>query len=381
MKYNNFLENYRVYSKGNETPELIHLWCGLSALAGAAEKKLWIDQKFFKLYFNLYVLLIGPPGVVAKSTSMGLALKMLKECGYYTIEGSVLKEKIIEDMEALEKPSDVGFSHSSVTYIANELNVLLSSGVDMVKFLVDIYDRDDSYVYKTKKSGQYEIPYPYFNMMAAAVPNWFGDYVSSDMGSTGFLARCIVVYEEQKRGQFPKIIYEQDQIEARARCVENLFAISQMKGEVTLDKEAEDFFCAWYMKQKPNPTNDHRINSYIERRNKIHVLKIAGLMAIGDIRQRITITDLERAIHILEWTEKKMRLAYLIAGSNKLSPFIHQVIKILDDNNGRFEMTQLVRTLSTDIDIDDIKKLISTLQDMDEARVLSKGGQKWLIKK
>jgi hypothetical protein len=381
VKYTEFLENYRLYTQGNETPEIIHIWCGLSALAGAAEKKLWINQQMFNLYFNLYIILVGPPGVVAKSTSMGLALKMLRECGYHTMEGSVLKEQIIAEMEALEKPSPAGFNHCSVTYVSNELNVLLSSGIEMVKFLVDIYDREERHVYKTKKSGQYEISYPYFNLISAAVPQWFGDYVTSDMGSTGFLARAIVVYEEQKRGRFPKIIYNEDQKEARAKCVEMLYAIGQMYGEVTITPEADEFYSEWYMKQKFNPTYDYRINSYLERKNKIHVLKIAGLMAIGDMRQVIDTVDLERAIYLLENTEKKMRLAYLIAGSNKLAPFMHQVMNILEKTNGMVKMTELIRILSTDLDIDDIRKLISTLQDMDEVKLVAKSGEKWLARK
>ena len=381
MKYCEFLENYRLYTQGNETPEIIHIWCGLSALAGAAEKKLWINQQMFNLYFNLYVILVGPPGVVAKSTSMGLALKMLKECGYNTLEGSVLKERIIEEMEAMEKPCAVGFNHSSVTYISNELNVLLSSGVEMVKFLVDIYDREDAYVYKTKKSGQYEIAYPYFNLISAAVPQWFGDYVTSDMGSTGFLARCIIVYEEQKRGRFPKVIYTQEQKDARAVCVEMLYTLGQMYGEITLTPEADQYYVDWYMAQKFNPTYDYRINSYLERKNKIHILKIAGLMAIGDVRQKIDKIDIERSIHLLELTEKKMRLAYIIAGNNKLAPFIHQVLNILESNANKIPMTQLIRILSPDLDIDDIRKLISTLQDMDEVRLVAKDKEKWLIRK
>lgn len=384
MEYCSFLENYRVFTQGNETPEIMHLWCGLSALAGACEKRLWIDQRFFNLYFNLYVLLIGPAGVVAKSTSMGIALKLLKEAGFSTMEGAILKEKIIEELEAMvkETPSpEGGFSHSSVTFVANELNVMLSAGVDMIKFLVDIYDKDNAYVYKTKKSGQYEIPYPYFNMIAAAVPQWFGDYVASDMGSTGFLARCIVVYEEKKRGKYPKLIYNDDQKEARQQCLETIFAISQMCGEVTMSKKADDFFCEWYMEQDSSSSNDYRMNSYLERRNKIHILKIAALMAIGDLRQEISKLDLERAIDILSMTEQKMRLAYTIAGANKLAPYIHQVLKILGDKNGKMDVQELIRTFYHEMPIEDIKSLVLTLEDMGEVKKQREGKTVWLIKK
>lgn len=384
MQYCEFLENYRVYTRGNETPEIVHLFCGLSTLAGAAEKRLWIDQKFFNLYLNLYILLIGPAGVIAKSTSMGLALKMLREAGFNTLEGAVIKEKIIEELLEMVKVTeteDGGFLHSSTTYIANELNVLLAAGVDMIKFLVDIYDREHAYVYKTKRSGQYEIPYPHFNMMGAAVPQWFGQYVGSDMGSTGFLARSIIVYEEKKRGMYPKIEYTDEQRRAREKCMEIIFHIANMYGEVKMSSEADEYFCAWYRKQASCAFNDYRINSYYERKNKVHILKIAALMALGDLRQEITKLDIERSIYILESIEKKMRLAYVIAGNNKLAPYIHQVVRAIDEKGGRIAISELIRMLYQDMDRDEIRNLIATMEDMGEAKRKREGDVTWLVRK
>ena len=383
MEYCKFLEDYRLFSQGNETPELMHLWCGLLTLAGAAEKRIWLDQEYFNLYLNLYILLIAPAGVASKSTSMGMASKLLKGAGFNILEGSVLKEKIIEDMEATAKPithSGETFNHSSITYISNELNVLLNSGVDMVKFLVDIYDREESYVYKTKKSGQYEVPYPFFNMIAAAVPQWFGDYVCSDMGSTGFLARCIVVYEEQKRGSYPKPVYTDKQKAARQRCLEHIEKMGQLVGKLVMDDEADKAFCDWYNSQKPNPSTDYRINSYYERRNKIHILKIAGLMALGDMRMTITKIDFDRALDILSRTEKKMRLAYVIASSNKLAPYIHQVLNLLDEHGGKIKSKELVRLFIQEMDNEEIKRLVSTLEDMDAAKRYRDKEGSWIIK-
>ncbi len=383
MKYSHFLENYRIFTKGNETPELIHLWCGLTALAGAIEKRMWIDQKFFKLYFNLYVLLLAPAGVAAKSTSMGVALRMLREAGMNLMEGSILKEKIIEDLESIERSYAAptgNFNHSSVTFVSNELNVLLSSGADMIKFLVDIFDRDDSYVYKTKKSGSYEIKYPYFNLISAAVPQWFSEYMSSDMGATGLLARFIIVYEEHKRGKVPMPVITPEQEEARVRCMDTIYALGQMYGEMLMSKEARDFFCEWYMKQDSNVSDDYRLNSYFERRNKIHILKIAALMALGDLRTSIELIDFERAIHLLEKTEVKIRLAYIMTGGNKLTPYIHQVLNLLDTNNGQVKMATIVQMLYHELDIEEIKKLISTMEDMNEARKCRKEEEVWLVK-
>ena len=134
MEYCKFLEEYRKYTAANETPEIMHLWIGLSTLAGACEKRIWIDRGNFKVYMNLYVALVAPPGVCAKSSSINLGRNMLRELGFNVFEDSVLKEKIIQEMCELEKAvqkDDKIFYHSSITYIASELNVLLASGIDL----------------------------------------------------------------------------------------------------------------------------------------------------------------------------------------------------------------------------------------------------------
>lgn len=383
MRYNTFLENYRVFTQGNETPELIHLWCGLSALAGAIEKRMWIDQKFFKLYLNLYVLLLAPAGVAAKSTSMGIALRMLKKASLNIMEGSILKEKIVEDMEELQKPFNFKggtFTHSSVTFVSNELNVLLASGTDMVKFLVDIYDRDDTYVYKTKNSGTYEIPYPYFNMISAVVPQWFKENMCSDLGATGLLARFIIVYEEQKRQKVPLVEITEEQYEAERRCMEIIYALTQMHGELKMTQEARDYFCDWYMKQDSNVSQDYRLNAYYERRNKIHILKIAALMALGDLRTEMDVIDLERAIHLLERTEARMRLAYILNGGNKLTPYIHEVLNAIEAHGGKLPIHEVVQMLYTELDIDDVKKLMVTMEEMHVVRKELTGDKKCLVK-
>jgi len=386
MEYCDFLEKYREFTQGNETPETIHLWCGLAALSGAAEKKLWVKQGSFNVYLNLYILLVGPPGVVAKSTSMKVVRRLLSDAGFNVFEGSVLKEEIVKEMEEIAKPADTPagkFDHSSVTYISDELNVLLSSGMDMIKFLTTIFSEDDKYEYRTKRSGQYYVPYPFFNLLAGAVPQWFGNYVASDMASTGFLARSIIVYEEKKRGRWPVPEYTEAQQKKRQECLEIMMRMGQMTGEVYMSKEAIDFYYDWYMEQSDEPHSDFRVNHYMERRNKLHIIKIAALMALGDLRQEIYEIDFKRAIHILESTEKNMRLAYTIAGTNKLAPHIHQVSTILaESDSGAIKLTDLFRRLSSDLNRDEIKMLVETISDMDLAkRQKGEDDKTWLVRK
>jgi hypothetical protein len=369
-----FLEDYLAFTQGNETPELMHLWVGLSVLAGAAEKRVWIDRGFFKIYPNLYTILVSPAGVCAKSTSMDLGSKLLKEAGYNVLEGSILKEKIIIEMCEAQKEIDVSadtrFIHSSVTYMSDELNVLLSSGTEMVKFLVDMWGKDDLYVYKTKNSGSFEIQYPYFNFLAAAVPQWFGPSLANDMASTGLLARCIFVYEEKKRGKWPEPVITPDQYRARDRCLQHLFAMTNFFGALKLSKEFDTMFREWYMSQDISPLEDYRIASYLERRTKVHILKVASLVAMGDRRSELLPIDFQRALAIFAATEKKLRTAFLIAGGNRLAPHILRVKAILEAQGGKALLKTIYNVLHTELDPTEFKTVLQTLIETEYAKVI-----------
>ena len=79
---------------------------------------------------------------------------------------------MVQQRRDFQVDDNTTFPHCSITYLSDELKTLLTSGSEMGTFLVDIWGRDDLYVYKTKNSGQTEIPYPYFNLLTAAVPQW-----------------------------------------------------------------------------------------------------------------------------------------------------------------------------------------------------------------
>ena len=342
----------------------------MSTLAGAAERKLWVDRGLFELHLNLYILFLAPPGVCAKSVSMGLGLDMLKEAGYATLEDSVLKERIIEEMceaeKTFEAPSGEQFRHSSITFFADELPVLLASGVDMVKFLVAIYSKKHVYQYRTKNSGIYEVTHPFFNFAANAVPQWFGASVASDMATTGFLARCVIVYEDQKRAPVPHPIVTQKQKRARKRAMQIIYKLSDFYGNIPLSPEANDFYDKWYVKQKISPMEDPRIASYLERRTKAHVLKVAALMALGDLRQIITVKDLQRAIHIIIRTEEKMRMAYMISGANKLAPYVPRILAMIDSLGGKAALSELISAVYTELTSEEFKSLLSMMYQMGE---------------
>jgi hypothetical protein len=386
MQYNQFLESYRIYTANNETPEIFHIWIGLSILAGACEKRLWLDRGYFNVYSNLYIILISPAGLASKSTSMDLGQQMLEEAGYHVMYGSTSKEKIIIDLCNCLKPYKITetktFLHSSATYVSDELNVLLSTGSDMIKFLVDIWGKGSSYSYRTKNAGIFEITNPFFNLLTAVVPQWFGTNLANDLSATGLLARCILINADDKRAPWDEPFVGPKELAERDNCVSILGQIGRMYGVIKLSDEARRFYHDWYMDQKIDKSEDYRMAAYLERRNKVQILKLALLMATGDVRNVIEVVDFQRALNIFQLTDTSMRNAYLMAGSNRLAPYTARVISMLDANHGRIKLADVTRILMPDVAYYEMKQIISSLMYMDEATLdKDKHGVAYLVKK
>jgi hypothetical protein len=385
MKYCQFLEHYREYTQGNETPENVHLWLGLSAIAGTAGKQYWLNRGFFNVYLNLYILLLGPPGVISKSTSMDTCAEMLEDVDAIVYSGSITKAKLVEDMmESIDEchlDDGESFQHCSVTFLADEFNSLLASGgSDIVKFLTEIYSKDKVYKDRTKHQGQYTIPYPFVNLVGNLVPDWFGKNLANDISATGLLARFIPIYEDTTRGKFSKTIVTDKQLQARHRALEILFKIKSSSGEMKLSKDAEEFYDEWYNKQIIDVTEDSRISDYLVRKIKTHSLKVAGLMALGDLKTTIDAQDLKRAIHILDKVDPKLRLAYMMAGANPYAIHINRTLKVIEANEGKVSIKTVARMLRGDLDNDGFKSVIEQIETMGYARQILKG-KEWFLER
>ena len=377
-----FLDLYLTYTEGNETPELMHLWAGLSVLAGVAEKRIWVPVGFHKEGLNLYVILLGPPGGVAKSTALKMAKDLLNEGGFNIMEGAVTKEKIADEMTELVKhfrvPESRVVIQTPVTYIANEIFTVLSSGMDMIKFLTDIWN-EENWTYKTKTSGTYEIPNVCFNLLGATTPQWFSSNVFCDLSSSGFLARCIIVYESLPRGAYPFFTIGKKQRRAKKELLEMIEQLKIMYGPIKFDEEAAQAYTDWYLAQEPPLQEDHRMASYLERKRKIFLLKVSGLVALGDGRILVKVEDVETAIKLFRRTEPKMRIAFMTMGDNNMIPLVIRVVAYLRANHGKARERSIVQFLARDTEIDVYKRLREQMVILGVVKLVREGGRSFVI--
>lgn len=288
-RHPDWLKAYLEYSSYSEAQPHMRFWCGISAIAGALRRKVWIDQFYFKWFPNFYIVLVAPPGVVAKSTTVSVAINLLRRVegikfGPDVVTWPALVETFAGSAEAFDY---AGAYHTmcAMTLESSEFgNLLDPQDRAMVDLYVSLWDgKQGSFKKETKTSGNDEVVNPWINMIACTTPAWIAGSFPEYMIGGGFTSRCIFVYAEEKHQLIanPGRSVPKGLDKLGDELVQDLGEISLLCGEYKLTDESFRWTEAWYERHNKNPNphlNDSRFGGYLARK-QTHLYKTAIIIA------------------------------------------------------------------------------------------------------
>lgn len=360
---NGWLKAYREYTAQQESPDTFHLWTALSMLSSTVRRNVWVDQGYYKIFPNLYVILVAPPGVCKKSVAMSIGLKLLRKVGgvniesnkmspeslIYTMSGGdfTIKDKkakgkkgrassikvdaainattlspveklteILEELEAATTPATqpvIKMNFECTTTLAStEFSVMLGKDAaqsGLLSLLTDLYDSPDYWSYKTLGRGINELYNVFINIIGATTPEWLGSSIPTDAIGGGFTSRILFVVQGQRRSDNPRPKITDRELALRKFLIDDLNYIATLKGEMQLDEDANVWYDNWYRTRDRNNL-DERFWGYLERKPD-HLLKVATLIAIS-VNDDLVISQahLKAALELLNQLEERMPDAF-----------------------------------------------------------------------
>ncbi len=288
--FKDWLQAFIEYSKFGEAPTHMYFWSGVSAIAGALRRKVWIDQAYFKWHCNQYIILVAPPGIVAKSTTAGTAMNLLRlvpgiKFGPDVVTWQALVDAFEEATETFVY-ADLHWPMSAITIESSEFgNLLNPQDKDMVDLLVSLWDgKQGNFEKKTKHSGSNKIENPWINLIACTTPSWIAGNFPEYMIGGGFTSRCLFVYADKKARYvaYPGLHVPKNLSDTQNKLVHDLEYISMnLAGEYKLTPAAIKFGEEWYKKHyngKGPELDDDRFGGYIARK-QTHIHKVAMCLA------------------------------------------------------------------------------------------------------
>lgn len=304
--FKDWLSAFCDYASFGEAPRRMYFWVGVSAVAGALRRRVWIDQAYFRWYPNFYIVLVAPPGIVSKSTTAGISMNLLRRVpGIHFGPDVVTWQALIgcfKDSKEEFKFGEEYLPMCAMTIESSEFgNLLNPQDKDMVDLLVTLWDgKQGAFTKITKMSGNDSVENPWINIVACTTPAWIAGNFPEYLIGGGFTSRCLFVYAEEKAKYvaYPGLQVPANIAQIEAALVHDLEHIaSHFVGPYELDASAVAWGEAWYKRHyanRPSHLDDERFGGYIARK-QTHIHKLAMVIAASHKDDQV-ITDSELGI-------------------------------------------------------------------------------------
>lgn len=338
----NWIKAFIEYSSYGEAPLKTLFWTGVSTVAGALRRKVWIDQKYFQWTPCFYIILVAPPGVISKSTTANIGINLLREVpGINFGPDAITWQALVQHLGTLGESfhiasTDTYHPMSAITICSDELgNFLDPLDNGMMNSLIALWDgKQGGFSKMTKTNGNDSIDNPWINLIGCTTPSWIKDNFPESMIGGGFTSRCIFVFAEKKRQliAYPSLVVPEDFEAIRNGLISDLEQISTMAGEYRLTPEAFQWGTAWYedlWTHRPAHLEDERFGGYVARK-QTHIHKLAMILAAAKSSEL--------------WIDKETLIdaANFVTALEHDMPRVFNAIGMTDTTRGMSELVRIV---------------------------------------
>lgn len=308
-----FIDEFMEFTDGRPSPDILRLWAGIAAVAGALERRVWSETAQSKVYPNMFVLLVAPPGV-GKTVTIDPVLQLWADAQkFHVAPDNVTKASLIDSLKAADRkiviPNGLVEYHTLLV-ACSEFGVLVPShDLEFLSVLNHIYDNPKAYRERRRfgpnNGEELCIIHPQMTILAGTQPGYLASLLPEQAWGMGFTSRLVMVYANTS----PDIdIFGTgvDKSPIRKGLIKKLQAMGGMIGKFHWTDAAKTSLIAWY-KSKMEPVPTHTKLAFYNSRRLQHTIKLA-MASAASRTQKLTVDqiDVERARTWLLTAERYM---------------------------------------------------------------------------
>lgn len=289
------------YTRASESPRRYYYWSTLVAIAAVVRDKVYLDKFQYKLYPNIYVLLVGKSGL-RKGPPIALARKLVTEVNSTRIfAGRVSIQGVISELSKARTKAGGGppQTDGAGALFASEFASFIIADPSALTILTDLYDGhyNPDWSYQLRNSPVEKITAPCITLFGATNEIHMRDIIPNNAIGGGFIARTFIIYADTKSGvnalvRRPAGIVDYSALPTRLR------QISTLSGQFDWSERGRDLYELWYGEYQAKEQLDEDTTGTMERLHD-HVLKTAMLLSLArDNFMRLEYEDIEEAIRV-----------------------------------------------------------------------------------
>lgn len=357
-----FVTDFVNTGRGMESPTLFFFWNALWLLSTILKREAWIEWYPDKLWPNLYVVIVAPPSLCRKSSSMKIANSLLRELPKYMpstldaykkesriITGKTTPEGVLDtlapdtkmlfDTGADGKTQLVTVKKGSQAALAlSEFAVFLGKqqyNGGMVTLLTDLFDCKDFDGEITRGKGLKPLEDIYVTMFGAITPDGLKMSIPEEAFGGGFMSRVVIAYQQIPTKTYHRPRQLKGYPSWQDLTLKLAWIAKNAVGEYKFTEEADKYFEEWYRDWKASlftrgmdRQEDFRLDSL--------VIRCAMLLRVQEYRRGndITVENIKDAIRILQYTQSLSRYATEDVGATPYAMHVNVVRRILERRGG-----------------------------------------------
>jgi hypothetical protein len=310
-----WLQSFIDFTDGLSSPPLFRKWAGISAIAGALERKVWVRTMGSNVYPNMYIVLVAPPGI--GKTELTWRVRELWEGleDHCIASTSVTKASLIDELAAAtrrwvisnpkpgENPVD---SFNSLLLCVNELGVLIPAYEnEFMNTMTDLWDGKGYSERRRTNKIEHNIKKPQLNFLTGCTPSYLMHVLPEGAWDQGFLSRTMLIYsgDRQLNSLFAETQFDKSDWDKLKLGLEGIAALY---GEMKWTEEAAELIDAFHLRDGA-PKPDHpKLLSYNIRRT-VHLLKLCMVTSVSRSDELvIRAEDFQRALDLMTEAEHHM---------------------------------------------------------------------------
>jgi hypothetical protein len=346
-----FLDAYVKYAQNEYAPKHFTEWVGISILAAAVERKVYIREKQdYRNYPNLYTILVAGPGI-GKSSAIrqGIALIdgiRVRNSKFKKHEGVCTSAALRKEMNFYDHMPVSQTKFTSIFLVGREgsESPLKNHGDDFRSAACSIYDSEDVYQFSTAKDGSLILQKPVMNMLVGATFDFMGGVVDQESAFGGLASRFTYVIEKNDKigGSFfdlmPEDVVglseeEQQKLatkvtidpEMKAKLTDDLYAIHRLEGHLKIHKDCLSLTQEWYdiFCEDFNAMESSRMRAVNMRKRTL-------------MKKMLVVTALSRSSDLILLPEDVKRTVALVERVTKDNPYMlsQSAVANLDTQSG-----------------------------------------------
>lgn len=333
--FKDFLQAYLEYAHDGFVPEQFNTWSGISIVAGALERKVWLPWTIdFNYYPNMYILLVSMPGE-GKSTALNRAVDLLLELhrsdrAVNLLPSQLTEAKLIELMGE-RRPVEyagnkIGWQCSAYYYASEASNSLKDVYGDITTCMTDFYDCPQFWEKATKKDDRITLENVSFNLLAGSTFDYLGKLVTNENILGGFASRLTYVVSRESTVKHQKFRFEvptenKEKMQYRAALIDDLRMINQMVGPFRGDAGYGAAWEEWspVFQQRRIDMPSEKMKSLLVRMNT-SLYKLSMILSASESDDRVLKKHhFDKAIELLEKTESTLPQIFREARSSNVN--------------------------------------------------------------